>query len=75
MKFSSRMAVAVLALGGLLAARAEASVGFVAVVDGTAPNVVTDRDGNGVFDERDLALMGFNVVSNVRKIDFTIKGF
>jgi hypothetical protein len=69
------MAVAVLALGGLLAARAEASVGFVAVVDGAAPNVVTDRDGNGVFDERDLALMGFNVVSNVRKIDFTIKGF
>ena len=48
---------------------------FVAVVDGTAPNVVTDRDGNGVFDERDLSLMGFHVISNVRKIDFTINGF
>ena len=48
---------------------------FVAIVDGTAPNVVSDRDGNGVFDERDLARMGINVISNVRKIDFTINGF
>ena len=48
---------------------------FVAVVDGAAPNVVADRDGNGVFDEKDLALMGFHVISNVRKIDFTINGF
>jgi len=48
---------------------------FVAVVDGVAPNVVSDLDRNGVFDEKDLALMGLHVISNVRKIDFTINGF
>jgi len=48
---------------------------FVAVVDGAAPNVVSDLDRNGVFDEKDLALMGLHVISNVRKIDFTINGF
>ena len=48
---------------------------FVAVVDGVAPNVVSDLDHNGVFDEKDLALMGLHVISNVRKIDFTINGF
>ena len=48
---------------------------FVAVVDGVAPNVVSDLDRNGVFDEKDFALMGLHVISNVRKIDFTINGF
>lgn len=48
---------------------------LLALVDGTAPNVVEDLDGNGSYDEQDLALMGFNVISNVRKIDFTINGF
>lgn len=48
---------------------------FVAIVEGAAPNVVQDLDGNGVFDEKDLRLMGFNVIFNVRKIDFIINGF
>src|ERR671932_2128608 len=32
---------------------------FVAVVAGTAPGVVRDLDGNGVFDEQDLTGMGY----------------
>lgn len=45
---------------------------FVAVVEGLAPNVVMDLDGNGAIDEKDLRLMGVNVVSNARRIDFVI---
>lgn len=48
---------------------------FVAVVEGTAPDVVLDKDRNGVFDEKDLKLMGFKVISNVRKVDFIVNGF
>jgi hypothetical protein len=48
---------------------------LVAVVRGTAPDVVVDMDQNGVFDEKDLELMGLDVISNVVKRDFTINGF
>ena len=48
---------------------------FVAVVRGCAPDVVVDMDENGTFDERDLELMGFDVISNIVKRDFTINGF
>jgi len=48
---------------------------FVAVVRGTAPDVVVDMDQNGVFDEKDLELMGVEIISNVVKRDFTINGF
>jgi len=48
---------------------------FVAVVKGTAPDVVLDMDQNGIIDETDLALMGAAVISNVEKRDFTINGF
>src|SRR5262245_45447254 len=48
---------------------------FVAVVRGSAPDVVVDMDQNGVVDEKDLALMGFDVISNVVTRDFTINGF
>src|SRR5262245_2375488 len=48
---------------------------FVAVVKGTAPDVVQDMDGNGVFDEKDLALMGFEIISSVVKRDFVVNGF
>ena len=48
---------------------------FVAVVRGTAPDVVIDLDQNGIFDEKDLVLMGVDVISNVVKRDFTINGF
>jgi hypothetical protein len=48
---------------------------FVAVVRGTAPAVVQDLDGNGVFDETDLELMGFDIISQVVTRDFVITGF
>lgn len=48
---------------------------FVAVVEGVAPDVVTDMDGNGVFDKKDLKLMGYKVISNAPKVDFVVNGF
>ena len=48
---------------------------FVAVVEGTAPDVVTDMDGDGVFDKKDLKLMGYDVISNTPKVDFIVNGF
>lgn len=47
---------------------------FVAVVEGVAPDVVEDRDRNGVFDEKDLRRMGIDVISNIRKVDFIVNG-
>ena len=47
---------------------------FVAVVEGDAPNDVQDVDNDGDFDEDDLEGMGFNVISNVRKVDFVVNG-
>jgi len=40
---------------------------FLAVVEGTAPDVVLDMDGNGIFNKKDLALMGHKVISNTRR--------
>jgi len=48
---------------------------LVAVVHGTAPDVVLDMDQNGIIDEKDLELMGVEVISNIVKRDFTINGF
>ncbi|HJZ74295.1 MAG TPA: hypothetical protein VKE51_21305 [Vicinamibacterales bacterium] len=47
---------------------------FVAIVRGCAPDTVVDMDENGIFDEKDLELMGFDVISNVVKRDFMING-
>ena len=47
---------------------------FVAAVSGTAPAVVNDLNFDGQFDEEDLELMGFRIISQVRKVDFIIKG-
>lgn len=47
---------------------------FVAVVEGTAPDVVIDMDGNGVFDKKDLKLMGYKVISNTPQVDFVVNG-
>jgi hypothetical protein len=47
----------------------------VAVVEGPAPNVVTDVNGDGVIDEKDLELMGFHIISDVVKRHFTVNGF
>ncbi len=48
---------------------------FVAVVDGLAPNVVDDMDGNGVLDRKDLEQSGYQVISNTRTVDFIVNGF
>lgn len=48
---------------------------FVAVVEGTAPDVVVDMDGNGVLDRKDLRQMGYKVISNTPKVDFVVNGF
>ena len=42
---------------------------FVAAVDGVTPDVVIDMDGNGVFNKKDLELMGYKVISNTPKVD------
>ena len=47
---------------------------FLAVVEGTAPDVVIDMDGNGVLDKKDLKLMGYKVISNTPKVDFVVNG-
>lgn len=47
---------------------------FLAVVEGTAPNIVIDMDGNGVFNKKDLKLMGHKVISNTPKVDFVVNG-
>jgi hypothetical protein len=47
---------------------------FVAVVEGTAPDVVMDMDGNGVINRKDLKLMGYKVISNTPKVDFVVNG-
>ena len=47
---------------------------FAAVVEGTAPDVVMDMDGNGVINKKDLVLMGYKVISNTPRVDFTVNG-
>src|SRR5690242_4934240 len=48
---------------------------LVAIVEGRAPSVVTDQNGDGVIDEKDLEAMGFHVISDVVKRHFTLNGF
>jgi hypothetical protein len=47
---------------------------FVAVVEGTAPDVVADMDNNGAFNKKDLKLMGYKVISNTPQVDFVVNG-
>jgi hypothetical protein len=47
---------------------------FLAVVEGTAPDVVIDMDGNGILNKKDLVLMGYKVISNAPKVDFVVNG-
>jgi len=47
---------------------------FVAVVEGTAPNVVTDINGDGEINKKDLMMMGYKVISNTPKVDFVVNG-
>ena len=48
---------------------------FIAVVEGVAPDIVKDMDGNGILDKKDLKLMGYKVISNTPKVDFVVNGF
>lgn len=48
---------------------------FLAVVEGAAPDVVIDMDGNGRFNKKDLRLMGHTVISNTPEVDFVVNGF
>lgn len=45
---------------------------FVTVVKGTAPDVVTDENGDGRLDQQDLQAMGYDVIGNNRSVDFKI---
>lgn len=47
---------------------------FAAVVEGIAPDVVIDMDGNGVLNKKDLKLMGYSVISNTPRVDFVVNG-
>lgn len=47
---------------------------LVTVVEGTAPNVVQDMNGDGKFDNKDLKLMGYKVISKTKKVDFVVNG-
>lgn len=47
---------------------------FAAVVEGVAPDVVNDVDGNGILDKKDLKLMGYSVISNTPRVDFVVNG-
>jgi len=47
---------------------------FLAVVEGTAPDVVIDMDNNGILNRKDLVLMGYKVISNTPKVDFVVNG-
>jgi len=47
---------------------------FLAVVEGAAPDVVIDMDGNGILNKKDLLLMGYKVISNTPRVDFVVNG-
>jgi len=47
---------------------------LVAIVSGNAPDVVMDMNMDGEFDKKDLHMMGLDVISNVRKVDFIVNG-
>ncbi|MDP1682138.1 MAG: hypothetical protein Q8L39_10255 [Burkholderiales bacterium] len=47
---------------------------FVTVVEGLAPDVVLDLNGDGKFNAKDLKLMGYNVIAKSRHVDFIVNG-
>jgi len=47
---------------------------YVTVVEGVAPDVVQDLNGDGVLDNKDLKLMGYRPLAKGRKVDFVING-
>jgi hypothetical protein len=47
---------------------------FVTVVEGAAPDVVSDMNGDGRLDNKDLRLMGYRPLAKGKKVDFTVNG-
>ncbi|MEH6470895.1 MAG: hypothetical protein V7752_06545 [Halopseudomonas sp.] len=47
---------------------------LVAIVDGQAPDRVDDVNGDGRLDKKDLQQMGYEIISNVRRVNFTVNG-
>ena len=47
---------------------------FVTVVEGVAPDIVMDLNGDGKYDANDLQLMGYKVISKSRNVDFVVNG-
>lgn len=46
----------------------------VTVVEGTAPDVVDDRNGDGKLDNHDLQLMGYKPLTKAKRVEFVING-
>jgi hypothetical protein len=46
----------------------------VTVVEGTAPDVVQDLNGDGKFDNKDLRLMGHKPLTKAKKVEFVVNG-
>ncbi len=44
------------------------------VVEGTAPDVVQDMNGDGKFDNKDLVLMGYKPLTRAKRVEFTVNG-
>ena len=44
-------------------------------MDGTAPNVLNDMDGDGDIDKKDLLAMGLSILSPVKTVKFVVNGF
>jgi hypothetical protein len=47
---------------------------FVTVVEGTAPDVVSDMNNDGMLDNKDLVLMGHRPLTKGKKVDFVVNG-
>lgn len=46
----------------------------VTVVEGTAPDVVQDLNGDGKFDNKDLKLAGYKPLTKAKKVEFVVNG-
>ena len=47
---------------------------LVTVVEGTAPAVVTDMNGDGKLDNKDLVLMGHKPLTKAKTVEFVVNG-
>lgn len=47
---------------------------LVTVVEGSAPDVVQDMNGDGKFDNKDLVLMGHKPLTRAKRVEFVVNG-